>query len=138
MQERMPLDDFEYLSPAEIKLHQEKMDKIYQNGRDEGYSKNSKIGFIFVTKMEFTHETQKLLLSYPLVPDHLVVEEDMLSQNQKTMFVKLIGNDYSSTVKKMVNSYATKEEYTSHYRLLTFLVSLGIYSLIHLCYNIQN
>ena len=95
---------------------------------NDEYSTNSKIGFIFVSKIEFTQEAQQKLLSYPLVPDHLVVEEDMLSQNQKTMWVKLIGRDYSSTtVKKMVNSYATKEEYTSHYRMLAFLVSLGIF-----------
>ena len=131
MQTPMPLDDFQYMSLAEIILHQKKFDNIHQNGTDDEYSKNSKTGFIFVSKLEFTEETQKILLSYPLVPDHMVVEEDMLNQNQKELYVKLLGNNYSSTtVKKMVNSYATKEEYTSHYLLLSFLASLGIFKLI--------
>ena len=138
MQERMPLDDFEYLSPEEIDHHQKKMEQIYLNGSNDEYSENSKIGFIFVSKIEFSEKTQKILSSYPLVPDHLVVEEDMLSQNQKNTWVQLIGANYSSTsMKKMVNSYATKEEYTSHYRMLAFLVSKGIYKLMNLmkCLN---
>ena len=131
MQERMPLDDFQYLNPEEIDDHRKKMNRIYLNSKDDEYSENSKTGFIFVAKIEFPEETQKKLLSYPLVPDHMVIEEDMLSQNQKNTWVRLIGGNYSSTtMKKMVNSFETKEEYTSHYKMLAFLASKGIYKLI--------
>ena len=51
----------------------------------------------------------------------------MLSEGQKKTWSKLFKQAYSScNHKKMVNSFATKKEYTSHFRMLIFLSQMGV------------
>ena len=51
----------------------------------------------------------------------------MLSPAQLETWSLLFGTKYSGkTYKKMVNSFATKLEYTVHYRNLAFYCSLGV------------
>ena len=128
MTEMMPLNNFKSLTYEDLIIHQLKFDDIFKHKNIERhYNKESNTGYIFCAKIEFTKEAQRKLLSFPLVPEQLVVEEEMISEEQKKTWKKLFSREYSSSNhKKMVNSFATKQEYTSHYRLLSFLSSLGV------------
>jgi hypothetical protein len=126
--EKMPLDNFDCLSDQELTNHQKQFDEIFVGRKwDQYYDEKSEEGYIFVSQLEFTTEAQKKLLSYPQVPEHLIVEEHMISQNQKKMWETLFSEPYnSSSHKKMINSYKIKEDYTSHYRLLLFYAEQGV------------
>ena len=91
------------------------------------YSEASNQGFIFTAQLDFPKKVQKKLLSYPLVPEALLVEEEMLSKGQKATWKALFSKKYSNGGhKKMINSFKTKKNYTSHYQLLSYLSSLGV------------
>lgn len=128
MTANLPLDSFENLASHEIAEQQLTYDKILIIGDDDIHiQQDSDEGFIFVAKLEFPAEAQKKLQSYPLLPEQMVVEEDMLSNNQLETWNRLFGSKYSGkTYKKMVNSFATKLEYTVHYKNLGFYCSLGV------------
>ena len=128
MTEKMPLNNFNALNTEELEKHQHNFVNIRNKlPVEKYYPQQSGIGFIFCTQLKFSEEVQKILLSYPLVPEQLVVEEEMLSEGQKQSWDKLFHQPYSScNHKKMVNSFATKKEYTSHYRMLIFLSQLGV------------
>ena len=124
----LPLDSFASLEGGEIVEQQAIYNKILKIGDDDIHiPQESSEGFIFVAKLEFPKQAQKNLQSYPLIPEQLVVEEEMLSKNQIETWSLLFGTKYSGkTHKKMVNSFATKQEYTVHYRNLAFYCSLGV------------
>ena len=128
MTQKMPLNNFIALDQEDIKRHQDCFDNIRNKKDGESlYPQASSKGYIFCTQLKFSEEVQKKLLSYPLVPEQLIVEENMLSEGQKKTWSKLFQQDYSScNHKKMVNSFATKKEYTSHYRMLIFLRQMGV------------
>jgi hypothetical protein len=128
MTKSMPLKDFQDVEEDELKEHQRKFDQILQKPSQSQYDKNSSIGYIFVADLEFSKKAQQKLLSFPLIPQQLVVEEDMLSEQQKKIWNTLFTNKrYTSSMrKKMVNSFFKKEEYTSHYRNLAFYCKLGV------------
>jgi hypothetical protein len=126
--EKMPLDNFDYLTDDELKNHQKQFNEISAGkNHDQYYETSAEEGYIFVSQLEFPPETQKKLLSYPQVPEHLIVEEHMLSENQKSLWGALFSEPYDNSIhKKMVNSFKTKENYTSHYRLLLFYAEIGV------------
>ena len=127
MTRNMPLDQFENLSDDELHFHQELYDKIYRDKKVVNqYKEETEKGYIFVAKIKFPKHAQRKLVSFPIVPDQMVVEEEMLSEHQKTVWKKLFKGDYKCVSKKMVNSFAKKENYVGHYRLLAFYASLGV------------
>ena len=128
MTSSLPLDSFENLNDAEIATHQIIFDKIMDSGDDDIHiPQDSDEGYIFVAKLKFPRQAQKNMMSYPLLPEQMVVEEEMLSENQLDTWSSLFGTKYSGkSHKKMVNSFATKLEYTVHYRNLAFYCTLGV------------
>ena len=71
----LPLDSFKNLSAREITEQQCLYDKILNIGDDDIHiPQDSDEGFIFVAKLEFPVEAQKKLMSYPLLPEQMVVE----------------------------------------------------------------
>ena len=71
----LPMDSFENLNADEITEQQGIYDKILNIGDDDLHiPQDSTEGFIFVAKLEFPMESQKNLMSYPLLPEQLVVE----------------------------------------------------------------
>ena len=127
MTRSMPLDQFQPLTPEEVQDHQILFDKTYREKRVvQQYKDDSKEGYIFVARIHFPKRVQRKLLSFPLVPEQMVIEEEMLSNHQKSVWKKLFKGEYKSSHKKMVNSFATKENYVGHYRLLAFYSSLGV------------
>ena len=124
MTHEMPLDSFRNMTEEELNTHQSFFD---QSTTEAEYKKTGNEGFIFCAKLDFPKQVQKKLLSYPLVPEALLVEESMLSEGQKATWKTLFSKKYAhSGHKKMINSFKTKQNYTSHYQLLSFLSSLGV------------
>ena len=128
MTHKMPLDQFEKVNVGEIKQFQEYYDKLSTQQKIPRFTDDeSTTGFIFCAELEFSKEAQKRLLSFPLAPEALIVDEDMLSEGQKETWQKLFNQPYYSTNhKKMVNCFAEKKEYVAHYQYLTFLSKLGV------------
>ena len=124
MTHKMPIDSFRNMDDKELAAHQSFFDS---NLTQENYDDKSDEGFIFRAQLDFPKKVQKKLLSYPLVPEALLVEEDMLSEGQKATWKALFSRNYSNGGhKKMINSFRTKKNYTSHYQLLSYLASLGV------------
>ena len=128
MTQKMPLDNFADLSTEELRYHQKKFNKVWGNSSYKTWFKeNSEEGYIYVADLEFPEEVQKKMLSFPQVPEQMVIESEMISSKQRKTWSKLFKKEYtSSSQRKMVNSFAAKKEYTSHYRLLAFYSSLGV------------
>ena len=124
MTHKMPIDSFRNMDEEELTAHQSFFDS---NLTQENYDEKSDEGFIFCAQLDFPKKVQRKLLSYPLVPEALLVEEDMLSKGQKSTWKALFSRNYSNGGhKKMINSFRTKKNYTSHYQLLSYLASLGV------------
>ena len=114
---KMPLDQFEKVTEGEIKQFQNYYDHLSKQDSVPRFSDDeSTTGFIFCAQLKFSKKAQKRLLSFPLAPEALIVDEEMLSKGQRETWKKLFNQPYcSSNHKKMVNCFQTKEEYTSHY-----------------------
>lgn len=124
MTHSMPVDSFRTMDQPELDTHQTYFNT---NMTESKYQEASSEGYIFTCKLDFPKKVQKRLLSYPLVPEALLVEEDMLSEGQKATWKALFSKKYSNGGhKKMINSFKTKQNYTSHYQLLSFLSWIGV------------
>ena len=125
---KMPLDQFETVTGGEIKKFQQYYDHLSNQNNVPSFSDDeSTTGFIFCAELAFPKKAQKRLLSFPLAPEALIVDEEMLSKGQRETWKKLFNQPYYSTNhKKMVNCFAEKKEYVAHYQYLTFLSKLGV------------
>ena len=125
---RMPLDRFETIKKEDLDIHQRKFDQITKNLSSKGhYKEDSETGYIFCADLEFPKAAQKKLLAFPLAPEGMIVEEDLLSEGQKDTWNDLFKRPYyTSNHMKMVNSFSKKKLYTSHYQYLKFLASMGV------------
>ena len=75
----LPLDSFENLNAHEIAEQQRIYDKILNIGDDDIHiPQDSDVGFIFVAKLEFPKRAQKNMMSYPLLPEQMVVEVTLI------------------------------------------------------------
>ena len=125
---RMPLDSFAVIEEQELLVHQKKFEQITLHQSTKGhYGEDSDTGYIFSADLEFTHAAQQKLLAFPLAPEGMVVEEEMLSDGQRQTWDSLFKKPYYTTShKKMVSSFSKKKSYTSHYQYLKFLAALGV------------
>ena len=127
MRNKLPLDGFENIEEKELERHQERFDTIRKTKTSETiYPEDSEEGYIFCVRMDFPEKVQKKLISYPIVPETMVIEQEMISQGQHETWKQLFGKEYSNGHKKMVNCFQTKEGYTSHYQTLAFLSVMGV------------
>ena len=127
MTKPMPLDQFQPLTTEELCKHQRIFDQMYQEKKvEQQYKQDTKEGYIFVARIKFPKRVQRKLLTFPICPDQMVIEEEMLSKHQRAIWKKLFNTKYKCSHKKMVNSFATKQNYVGHYRLLAFYSSLGV------------
>ena len=125
---RLPLDRFEIIRNEDLSKHQLKFEQMRENLSIEGhYSEDSDTGYIFCADLEFPKAAQEKLLAFPLAPEGMIVEEDLLSEGQKDTWSSLFKRPYYTTShKKMVNSFSKKKAYTCHYQYLKFLAGLGV------------
>lgn len=128
MVHKMPLDQFEKVADEEIQRFQKYYDKLSAQPKIPRFTDDeSTTGFIFCAELKFSKKAQKRLMSFPLAPEALIVDEEMLSEGQRETWKKLFDQPYHTTNhKKMVNCFAEKKEYVAHYQYLTFLSKLGV------------
>ena len=109
----LPYEGFKFLSEEEIKRFD--LDSI---------SENSKIGYILEVDLEYCKELHDLHNDYPLCPEHIEVNYEILSK-----YCKDIVNRYNikvGGVKKLISNLSNKVRYVVHYKNVIYYLSLGI------------
>ena len=113
MSQPLPYGGFEWLDKKEI-------DRFDVNSFDE----NSSIGYTVEVDLEHPSELHDLYNDYPLAPEKLEINENMLSK-----YCFSIANEYGiiiSGVNKLVPNLGNKSKYVVHYRNLQLYLSSGM------------
>ena len=84
-------------------------------------SKDSDLGYILEVDLEYPKELHDKHNLYPLAPEHVQVNDDMLSAFQRKYFPSIRGS-----VRKLVPNLYSKEKYVVHHRNLQLYASLGM------------
>ena len=87
-------------------------------------SEYSSIGYILEVDLEYTSELHDLHNDYPLAPEKLEINQNMLSK-----YCFNIANEYGikiGGVNKLVPNLGNKIKYFVHYRNLQLYLSLGM------------
>ena len=109
----LPYSGFKWLSKKEI----DKFD-IYS------ITENSKIGYILEVDLEYCKELHDIHNDYPLCPEHISDNYEMLSN-----YCKDIVNKYNmkvGNVKKLIPYLHDKFRYPVHYKNLQYYLKLGM------------
>ena len=110
MIQSLPVNNFKFLSEKEI-------NKFNLNS----ISENSSIGFILVVDFEYCKELHDLHSDYPLCPEKIEVNLNMLSK-----YCNDIANKNGIKVGDKVPNLGDKVKYVVHYKNLQYYLSLGI------------
>ena len=90
----------------------------------DDYTDTSDKGLILEVDLEYPNELHDLHNDYPLAPEKLKVERDMLSTYCKEIANKF--NMSSGLVEKLIPTLGYKEKYVLHYRNLQLYLDLGM------------
>ena len=90
----------------------------------DNYTDNSDKGLILEVDLEYPDELHDLHNDYPLAPEKVKVERDMLSAYCEKIASKF--NMSSGLVKKLIPTLGGKEKYVLHYRNLQLYLDLGM------------
>ena len=82
---------------------------------------DSELGYIIEVDLEYPKELHDKHNLYPLAPEHVQFDDDILSPFQRKYFPSIRGS-----VRKLVPNLHSKEKYIVHYRNLQLYVSLGM------------
>ena len=88
------------------------------------YKENSNKGFIAEVDLEYPKELHDLHNDYPVAPEKVKVENDMLSK-----YCNKIADKYNISiglVHKLIPTLKKKEKYVLHYRNLQLFIDLGL------------
>ena len=110
MSEYIPYSEFEWLKNLDS------FDVMSVNEKSD-------VGYILVD-LEYPNELHKLHNDYPLAPEELTVNNDILSN-----YCKSIADKYDikvGDVKKLIPNIGNKTKYAVHYRNLQLYLSLGM------------
>ena len=88
------------------------------------YEVDSKKGLILEVDLEYPEELHDLHNDYPLGPEKVKVEKDMLSPYCKSIADKY--NISTGLVYKLIPTLSKKEKYVLHYRNLQLYIDLGL------------
>ena len=113
MSQYSPTGGFKWLSEKQI-------DKINL----ATYEKDSKKGLIVEVDLEYPKELHKLHNDYPVAPEQIQVNKDMLSEYCKQIAEKY--NISTGLVAKLIPTLNKKEKYVIHYRTLQLYLDLGL------------
>ena len=109
----LPYDGFKFSSEEEINLFN--LDLI---------SENSQVGYILEVELEYCWNLHDLHNDYPLCPEKIEVDYNMLSNYCKEIVdwygIKVGG------VKKLIPNLGEKVRYVVHYKNLQYYLSLGL------------
>ena len=109
----LPYGGFRWLNKEEIKRFDLR-----------SISNNSKIGYILEVDLEYCKELYDIHNDYPLCPEHIEVNYEMLSNYCKDIVDKYdikVGG-----VKKLIPNLYDKIKYPVHYKNLKYYLSLGM------------
>ena len=109
----LPCGGFEFLIHEEI--NDFNLDSV---------AENSQVGHISEVDLKYCKELHDLHSDYPLCPEKIEFNYDMLSK-----YCKYIGDWYDikvGGVKKLVPNLGDKVDYVVHYRHLPYCLSLGM------------
>ena len=81
---------------------------------------DTETGYVFECDLEYPSELHDLHNDYPLAPEHMMINESMLSPYCKTLNLKPVFTE------KLIGSLQTKTKYKVHYRNLKLYLSLGM------------
>ena len=109
----LPYGGFKWLSKEEIKGFD--LNSIHEN---------SKIGYILEVDLKFCKELHDVHNGYPLCPEHISVNYEMLSKYCKNIVDRY--NIKVGGVKKLIPYLCDKFKYPVHYKNLKYCLSLGI------------
>ena len=90
----------------------------------DDYTDDSDKGLILEVDLEYLDELHDLHNDYPLAPEKVKVERDMLSTYCKEIAEKF--NMSSGLVQKLIPTLGDKEKYVLHYRNLQLYLDLGM------------
>ena len=90
----------------------------------DDYNETSVRGLILEVDLEYPDELHDLHNDYPLAPEKVKVERDMLSSYCKKIAEKF--NMSSGLVQKLIPTLGGKEKYVLHYRNLQLYLDLGM------------
>ena len=90
----------------------------------DDYTDTSDKGLILEVDLEYPNELHDLHNDYPLAPEKVKVERDMLSAYCKEIADKF--NMSSGLVEKLIPTLGYKEKYVLHYRNLQLYLDLGL------------
>ena len=113
MSEHLPISDFRWLDVDEVNA----LD-VATVGAD------ADTGYIMEVDLEYPHHLHDLHCDYPLAPERLQVEVDMLSPYSQHLRAELGGGGVSS--RKLVPNLRDKTHYVLHYRNLQQCLGLGM------------
>ena len=113
MSQYLPTGGFNWLNEEEL------------NNIDLGkYEEKSNEGLILEVDLEYPKELHDLHNDYPVAPERITVNEEMLSK-----YCKEIANKYKikvGLVNKLIPTLRNKVEYVLHYRNLQLYMDLGL------------
>ena len=113
MSQYLPTGNFKWLS-------QKKIDRLNLTA----YTKDSEKGLILEVDLEYPKELHDLHNSYPLAPEQIKVQKNMLSN-----YCKQIAEKYhisTGLATKLIPTLNKKERYVLHYRNLQLYIDLGL------------
>ena len=113
MSQHLPVSDFQWEKPSEKLLY-----KIL-NTQDDSSS-----GYIVECDLEYPYELHEEHNDYPVAPERLSVNEDMLSSYQQELVDRL--NSSGVDALKLVPNLRDKTKYVLHYRNLKLYTQLGL------------
>ena len=113
MSKYLPTSGFEWLTKQEI-----------EDLELSEYKADSEKGLILEVDLEYPKELHDLHNDYPLAPEKIKVNKDMLSDYSQKMAEKF--NISTGLVHKLIPTLRKKEKYVLHYRNLKLYMSLGL------------
>ena len=113
MSQYLPTGNFKWLS-------QKKMDRLNL----AEYAKDSEKGLILEVDLDYPKQLHDLHNSYPLAPEQIKVQKNMLSNYCKQIAEKY--NISTGLATKLIPTLNKKERYVLHYRNLQLYIDLGL------------
>ena len=115
---KLPIGDYEFMSPEDIRKYFKKMLRKYTLEGDEG------VGFIAEVDLEYPKELHEIHKSFPLAPCQTSIPHDHLSPYQKKCH-EVLGTRQSKTT-KLMGTFYKREKYVLHAANLKLYLKLGM------------
>ena len=109
----LPVGDFRFLSERELAAFDV-----------NAISPDSEIGYFVECDLRYPSHLHNEHNAYPLAPEHLLIEGDMLSDTHRWMLDE-VGVEHKPCT-KLVSNLRDKSHYVTHYRCLQFYMKHGL------------